>query len=250
MASASFFSIITASFNYDRTLAKTLESARCQSLDAREHIVIDGGSTDGTLEILKRYESQYPLQWRSEPDRGIADALNKGIALARGTYIVVIQADDILLDRHVLSRVYELARSESHDIFSFPVLRNDPIKGIVSYKPFKIRWWYHFKTIIPHQGAFVHRRVFEKIGFFRKEVSIAMDYDFFYRALQSGASIRYAHVPVAMMQGCGISSNLEWLPKRLDEEFMVQQLNEHTAFWRIAQRIFRTLYLPYKRLTV
>ena len=170
MASAPFFSIITASFNYDRTLAKTLDSVRCQSLDAREHIVIDGGSTDGTLEILKRYESLYPMQWRSEPDQGIADALNKGIALVRGTYIVVIQADDILLDRHVLSRVYALARSESHDIFSFPVLRNDPIKGIVSYKPFKIRWWYHFKTIIPHQGASVHRRVFEKIGFFRKEV--------------------------------------------------------------------------------
>lgn len=250
MVNTPFFSIITASYNYDRTLAKTLESVRCQSFVDREHIVMDGGSTDGTLEILKRYESLYPIQWRSEQDRGIADALNKGIALARGTYIIVIQADDILLDRSVLGRVYALARSESHDIFSFPVLRNDPIRGIVPYKPFKLRWWHHFKTIIPHQGAFVHRRVFERIGSFRPAISIAFDYDFFFRALQSNVCVRYGRFPVALMEGQGISSDRTFLKKRLNEEYWIQTINETQPVWRVAQLAFRMLYWPYKTIMV
>ena len=96
-----FFSIVTAALNNGNTIASNLESVRSQSLASLKHIVIDGGSTDDTLSYLKRYEGLYPLRWISEPDRGIADAINKGITLATGRYLLVLQADDALIDPSV-----------------------------------------------------------------------------------------------------------------------------------------------------
>ena len=84
--------ILTAALNSGATIKKTLESVRNQTFRDFEHVVIDGGSRDETLEILKEYENTYNLTWISESDKGIADALNKGLRLAGGRYIIVIQA--------------------------------------------------------------------------------------------------------------------------------------------------------------
>jgi glycosyltransferase involved in cell wall biosynthesis len=241
-----FFSIVTAALNNGNTIAGNLESVRSQSLASLKHIVIDGGSTDDTLSYLKRYEGLYPLRWISEPDRGIADAINKGITLATGRYLLVLQADDALIDPTVLNRVHKLIRNERYDICSFPVIRERPGSSPFLYRPIKVPGWYHFKFTIPHQGAFVHRRLFERIGGFREEFSIAMDYDFFYRAFAAKASLRFFSRPVSRMGGCGISSNRNHLLKRLHEERRVQNLNENNPMWRVGQKVFRFLYIPYK----
>ncbi len=158
----------------------------------------------------------------------------------------MLHADDQLLTPEILKSVYLILKSERFDIYSFPVLKDYPDKGKILYKPVRILWWYHFKTIFPHQGAFVHHRLFARAGGFRKEFTIALDYDFFYRGLQTGARIKFAKQPVALMGGAGISSNPRLLVRRLREEFHVQKLNEQNPFWQIAQFIFRTVYFPYK----
>ena len=241
-----FFSIITASLNNVSSIQRTLESINNQTFKNMEHIVADGASTDKTIDILKIFESLYNLIWISEPDRGIADALNKALMLVKGKYILVLQADDHLIDTTILERVYHLLKNEKYDIYSFPVVKNCLDSKDVLLNPIRVIWWNHFKFIFFHQGAFVHKRVYEKTGDFHTEFSIAMDYDFFYRALKEKSAIAFGDFPVAEMSGSGISSSTEHLARRLNEESLVQKQNETNFFWRSAQSVFRFLYRPYK----
>ena len=246
MMEVPFFTILTATLNMGATIRKTLESIRNQKFQSFEHIVIDGGSQDETLKILEEYKNTYAINWLSEPDDGIADALNKGLHMARGRYVLVIQADDQLLEAITLNKVHDLLNTEQFDIYCFPVILNHPVRGHVFYKPISILWWYHFKVIFPHQGCFVHNRLYNQLGGFRKEFSIAFDCDFFYRALSCKCGIKFEKDPVALMGGGGISSQKEHLSTRLYEEALVQKLNEKKFFWRLAQLIFRIFYFPYK----
>ena len=241
-----FITILTASFNSEATIKKTLESIRVQSFQDLEHIVVDGGSCDETRDILKTFERSYNLTWISEADHGISDALNKGLRLSSGSYIIVIQADDQLLNLGILEQIFPYLRNEQIDIMGFPVVLDDPVRGNVLRKPIRLLWWNHFKFIFLHQGTFVHRRVFDRIGNFKEQFSIAMDYDFFYRALSSHCTVNFDATPVALMGGSGVGSRINIVKKRILEEFLVQKTNEKSLFWRAAQFLFRSLYFPYK----
>ncbi len=241
-----FFTIITASLNSSSTIRRTLKSVKNQTFSDLEHIVIDGGSKDETLDILREFEDAYNLVWISEPDRGIADALNRGLEQAIGRYILVIHADDQLLGPDTLTRVYPLLKKDRFDINGFPVVLEHPTNGHVLLKPKRAIWWHHFKTIFLHQGTFVHKRVFDRIGGFKEQFSIALDYDFFYRALRSRSTVKFGNQPIALMGGKGISSAPELRVKRLHEEALVRRMNENHLFWRIAQLLFQKLYFPYK----
>lgn len=245
-----FFSIITASYNCGATIEQTIQSVRSQSIQSCEHIIIDGGSVDISLDILAKQCRTYNAQFISEPDSGIADALNKGLAIASGQYIIVIQADDQLYAPQTLKQVHSSIKEQQVDIFSCPVVFKNPDRGHILRKPIKRIWWNRFKFIFPHQGTFVHRRVFEKIGGFQKEFRINMDYDFFYRALNSNSSVSFGDFPVAIMGGEGIGTRKDNMPLRLEEEWRVQRLNENRRFWRFAQSLFRTFYLPYKMSSI
>lgn len=247
MTEPPFFTILTASLNNRRTIKQTLESIMNQTYQNFEHIVIDGDSEDGTIGILKNAAHTYPLTWISEPDEGIADALNKGLNKSRGKYIIVIQADDYLLNPNILEKVHSLLKSEKNDIISFPVILNHPVKGNILRKPIKLLWWNHFKFIFPHQGCFVKRSLFDKIGVFRNDFQIAMDYDFFYRALNHHITATFGDFPVAVMGGEGIGTSVETTMQRLNEEKLVQLLNEKNIFWKAVQSTFRFFYLPYKK---
>jgi glycosyltransferase involved in cell wall biosynthesis len=215
-----------------------------------EHIVSDGGSNDNTLDILKEFEGTYHLNWISEPDNGIADALNKGIKRSRGRYIIVIQADDRFLNTGILDNVYHLLNKEQIDVCSFPVIFENHENDKTLKKPIKFLWWNHFKFIFLHQGCFVHRRVFERIGGFRKEFKICMDYDFFYRALVGHLSVKFGNFPVALMGGAGVGSDSNFIYRRLAEERLVQLHNEKNYGWKTAQFIFRLLYMQYKKYRI
>jgi glycosyltransferase involved in cell wall biosynthesis len=244
-----FFTILTASLNAADTIGDTLASVRKQTFLDFEHLVMDGGSRDGTLSNLRANEGAYPLLWKSEPDGGIADALNKGLRLTRGRYILVLQADDRLYNPDSLWKIHDLLSMEPCDFLVTPVLFDHPLKGRVPLKPVRMLWWNHFKFIFCHQGCFTYRQVFEKIGEYRTAFSITFDYDHFYRALQAGCTVRFESFPATVMGAQGISSNPRQLRRRLTEEYLVQRMNETQVPWRMLQAIFRMLYLPYKRLT-
>jgi glycosyltransferase involved in cell wall biosynthesis len=247
MTPTPYVSVVTASLNRRDSIARTLTSVCAQSFRDFEHLVIDGGSSDGTVEMLQAHQSRCPLQWISEPDSGIADAMNKGVALARGKYVLFIHADDELAGPEVLQRAHTLLRQEECDIYSFPVVVPGPAGRRRFYRPIRVHWWHHFKTIIPHQGAFVHRQVFERIGGFRPELKIAMDYDFFYRAFQNRSRARFGRMVVARMGAGGVSGDPKHLAARLEEEYAIQRHNERHPGWRAAQAVWRALYTLYKQ---
>jgi len=240
-------SIITASLNSGQMIGDCIESIKRQSCGDFEHIVIDGCSQDDTVKVLNTFSDFYHLHFVSEPDRGISDALNKGLKLARGRYILVVQADDTLLSADTLQKVFPLLENEGYDIHSFPVIVDHPEIGKSLRRPIPILWWNRFKFIFPHQGTFVHRRVFERIGGFMEDFSIAMDYDFFYRAILAGCTVKFhREPPVAIMGGSGIGTRLDFLSRRLKEESLVQEMNETNPLWRMGQIVFKRLYYPYK----
>lgn len=237
-----FITILTASFNNASTIKKTLESIRSQTFSDLEHIVIDGGSSDGTISILKNYEGMYNLKWLSEKDEGIADALNKGIKKANGKYILVIHADDHLINLDVLQDAYICLKSEEYDIVSHPIILNHVTKGeiLCSNKPI---WKMRFKTVLRHQGVFIHRRLHEKIGGYNSTFFIALDYDFFYRALMKGAKIKIKNQPITQMEGTGIGSDVKFLQIRIKEDYQVQKLNETNLVYKFLQ----FFYFIYKK---
>jgi glycosyltransferase involved in cell wall biosynthesis len=243
-----FFSVLTASYNRGATIGTTLESLSRQTFQDFQHIVVDGQSHDQTLDILNEFAGRYNLTWLSEPDRGIAHALNKGLMLCSGKYILVTQADDKLLSCDTLQNVYSILQNETYDIYGFSIILDSSNYGKRLHKPIQCLWWNHFKFIFLHQGTFVHKRVFQEIGDFNETFRIAMDYDFFYRALANHCSIKFESMPVALMGGDGIGSQIKSLNNRLNEEALVQDLNERDPIWRRAQAAFRKCYVPYKTL--
>ena len=241
-----YFSILTATLNQSSTIKNNLESICNQRFKNLEHIVADGGSTDNTLEIINKYGYRYHLYWISEPDGGIADALNKALRMATGKYILVLQADDALLNDATLEFVHAFIKKSEKDICSFPVLLDRPSRSVVLRKPIRHIWYNRFRLIFPHQGCFVRRRVFDNIGGFNTSFRISMDYDFFYRALKHKYSIEFFSKPVSIMGDSGISSVVDNVPHRLLEDQLVQAIHEDNKFWKTIQKLFWIIYLPYK----
>lgn len=241
-----FFTIITASFNNAGSIRNTLDSVAAQTFQSLEHIVIDGGSTDETAFLLKSYESKYNLKWISEPDDGIADAMNKGVRQAQGEYIIFIHSDDTLYRNDSLLTAYEIIKDSFHSIYSFRIEHrfSEYQKKVIN--PPRFLWWTRFRNNLPHQGIFVHESIFKKTGLFNPDYTICMDYDHFYRAFNDGASLKAVREIISVMGGGGVSSNEKMNGVRLKEGFKIQMKNENNNLWKILQIIFSLFYFPYK----
>ena len=139
-------SIITITYNSDKTLADTLESVLAQTYQEIEYIVVDGASKDGTMDLVKRYEPLFDgkMRYVSEPDKGLYDAMNKGMRMATGEVVGILNSDDFYTDREVLQRVADVFQKENVDAVYGDVHYVDPnnLSHCVRYyssKPFR-RW--------------------------------------------------------------------------------------------------------------
>jgi glycosyltransferase involved in cell wall biosynthesis len=233
-------SVVTAAFNALEGVKATVASVAEQSCRSVEHIVIDGASNDGTVEFLRSRGDR--VRWISEPDRGIADALNKGVALARGKYILVLQAEDTFLDADSLARA--APRLDGTDIVSF---------GIVFGSEWRVSRGFGPRTRLHppffHQGAFCRASLFDRIGPFDTGLLVAMDYDFFVRAYLAGASSVVLREPISHMPPTGVSSQLDWptLERRLAENRRIHFRHAGRPAARLLYRLYWLLYPPFKR---
>jgi len=201
------FSIITPVLNSADTLETTILSVITQNVDAEiEYIVIDGGSTDGTLAILETYSAHIDILI-SEPDLGIYDAMNKGIANATGDIIGIVNSDDWYTpnafsellkasERHPESSIFyssidNYLNGKLYDRFLPGNLDNLPIAFVLN-----------------HAGCFVKREVYDTIGHFNTRYSIVADYDFFLRAYNVGLKFHYIETPLACYSLNGMSSKV------------------------------------------
>ncbi len=178
--------VITAVYNNKGTILEALDSVHSQTHKKVEHIVIDGGSTDGTVEVVRAYGDKIDI-FVSEPDEGIYDALNKGIALATGDIIGFLNSDDVYAHDRVLERISKAFRHENVDSVYGDlnyVLRDDITKVIRHWKSHEFsakklrRGW-----MPPHPTFYVKREVYEQYGGFDTSFKIAADYDSILRFL-------------------------------------------------------------------
>lgn len=196
--------IITVCLNSSATIWRTLRSVIEQKGVDTEYIVIDGGSTDGTQDIVRGFGEGVDLLV-SEPDRGISDGFNKGIALARGEIIGLINSDDALLPG-ALQKIRDFFRDnpECQVVHGDLLLYSGDrlVKRVVPAG----RWWYPWRLVLfNHPATFVRRSVYESYGNFSLHYRIAMDVEIFLRWIVSGVRIGYLPEPLAVMHYGGTS---------------------------------------------
>lgn len=194
-------SIVTPCFNAAGTLRRTLDSVFGQTYPQIEVIVIDGGSTDGTAEILCEYAGRL-AHWVSEPDRGIADAFNKGVGAARGALIGILNADDWLEPDAVAAVVAAHRRNPEAVVHGDLRYWLSARCSIVSPRREEIA----LARLPYHPAAFVPAALYARHGLFDESFRYAMDTDFLVRLFQSG--VRFEHVPqvLANMSSGGVST--------------------------------------------
>lgn len=202
-------SIVTAVFNSESDLRYCLGSLKKQDLPF-EHIVIDGGSTDGTLEILKNQSGDH-FQYISEPDNGPYDAMNKGIKMASGELIGILNADDFYADDRVLESVAQVFEDPSVDSCYGDleyVERENTDKVVRKWVSgqYDHKNWYR-GWMPPHPTFFVRRTVYEKYGLYRLDMGTAGDYELILRFLfKHQISTRYIPRVLVKMRTGGISN--------------------------------------------
>ena len=186
------FSIITVCKNSEDTIRYTLNSIKSQTYKNIEHVIIDGVSNDGTINIIKEYiktDPQIPVTFISEEDEGIYDAINKGIEKCTGELISILNADDIF---HSNSSVEDIVKHISidneNDIFFFGLtyFRNENFQKIIRYYPSKNfkKWMLNFGIIPPHPASVIKKKIYNKYGNYDKRFKISGDFDLFLRFIK------------------------------------------------------------------
>lgn len=204
--SPGLLTVITVAFNAAATLSRTIDSIAAQTYPNLEYIVVDGGSTDGTVELLRQRAVDIEL-WLSEPDRGISDAFNKGIALARGEFIAIVNSDDWIEPEHMARAVEHLRRSGADFAFGDLVVHDsegDAAYGIAG-DPAYGRRILHAMPDINHPSVVCRREVYERYGLYDRDLRIAMDYEWLLRIHLRGARGEYVPGLTSHMFGGGVS---------------------------------------------
>ncbi len=180
-------SIVTVCFNSEQTIRDTLESVVSQSYEDIEYIIVDGASTDGTLAIVDEFKDRI-ARVVSEPDGGIYDAMNKGISLATGDLVGLLNSDDFFASENAVSEIVECFRGndELDIVFGDLVYVNSKTDSTVRrfyssrrFRPWKLR----FGFMPPHPATYVRKRVYDNFGLYSLDYRIASDYEMFVRWL-------------------------------------------------------------------
>lgn len=210
-------SIITITYNSEKTIRDTFESVKKQNYPNLEYIIIDGGSKDSTLQIAKEYQSVI-TKIISEPDEGISDAMNKGISVANGELIGIIHSDDMLADGalNILAQSWDY----STDVYYGDVMvcyENGEPMHILRGSDDLSQMNYGF--CISHPSTFVTREAYKKYGVYDKSLKCCMDYDQFLRMYKNGARFKHINHVLANYRMGGINQKMR--KRTIDESCIV-----------------------------
>ena len=231
-------SVISVCYNSKATIERALQSVADQAWPQVEHIVIDGSSTDGTLDVLERFRPQLAALV-SEPDKGIYDAMNKGLVRATGEVVCFLNADDYYANPTVLSEVAQQMQMHRLDALVADVgffKAGEPTRMIRRYRsdrfsPQKLAWGW----MPAHPGLFMRREVTQRVGLFKIDYRIAGDYEFVVRAFH-GQQLRYLHLSKVLvhMQAGGASNN-GWRAKILLNQEVLRACRENGVSTNMAK---------------
>lgn len=240
-------SVITVSFNAAATIADTIASVQAQDHPDVEHIIVDGASTDGTLDVIARMANRHTVVV-SEPDEGLYDAMNKGIARATGDVIGILNADDYYAGPGILSQVARcFAATPGVDAVLGDVAFLTSRLGLTRrynsgrFRTDRIGWGW----MPAHPGMYLTRDAYARVGRYRTDYRIAADFEFIVRAFAE-AGLRYRHIPMIFvtMRPGGVSTNGLRAKWTINRE-MIRACREHdvpTSWFRITSKyVFKLL---------
>ena len=207
-------SIITATYNSAKTLRDTVDSVLRQTYPDIEYIVVDGASTDGTLDVIQEYEPVFGnrLKWISEKDNGIYDAMNQGIQIATGDVVGILNSDDYFTSNDVVERLIKEFDDSSLDAIYGDIhfIRNNkPDKCIRYYSSKKFSpGWLRFGFMPAHPSFYCRREVFQNAGLYKTDYSIGSDYEMMVRLfLKHHIKAKYLPMDFVTMRTGGASTH-------------------------------------------
>lgn len=208
--------------NNDQGLYNTVMSVITQTYKNYEFIVIDGDSTDGSKNIIEKYSEKFSYHV-SEPDNGIYQAMNKGIEVATGKFLLFLNSGDCLLNNDVLSNVSSFL--DNTEIVSGDLItQNAAGIQLLKVSPPSLDDVYLMCSTIWHPSTFIQKKLFTKIGYYNESYKIVADYDFFLRAIvKHKASYKHAQIPVSLFGLDGISNDPTKYSLMHNERRRVQQ---------------------------
>ncbi len=242
-------SIVTVCFNSDKTIEDTLKSIKSQTYSNIEYILVDGLSKDCTNDIIKNYDDIVSIHI-SEKDNGLYDAMNKGISLASGDIVGILNSDDVLADESVIEEIVAGFDDVSVDAVYSDLIYvsehnlNKPTR-LYSSKVFSKRM-IKFGIMLPHPTFYVRKRCYEELGLYKTTYRVAADFELLARFMSKGIkAIRLPFISVKMREGGISSSGLLW---RVHQNFEIVRACKENGFYT---NIFLVmLKLPYKLLTL
>jgi len=236
-------SIITITYNSANTLPRTLESVQSQKYDEIEHIIVDGASTDGSVELIKEYaekvqkdkeagttppeQRKREVRWISEPDKGIYNALNKGIAMASGDVIGFLHSDDVLFSEHSIEQIAKAFEDKNIDVVYGDLLYCHDDKIVRRWKsnafnPRALKYGW----MPPHPTVYVRKEVYRQVGQYDELFHIAADYDMILRIFRQEYHSRYIpEVLVRMEIGGASNKNTKARLSKTQEDYIVLKKN-------------------------
>ena len=206
-------SIITVNYNNANGLQKTIESVISQTYLKIDYIVIDGGSTDHGPEIIQDYK-EHLNNWVCEPDSGIYDAMNKGIAIAKGKYLLFLNSGDVFTSSEALLNFI------THENFKGDIIYGDyKFEDGQKIYPDELPPDYFMKTSLPHQSTLFKKEVFEQMGLYDETYKLGADRAYYLKCFVSG-KIKFQHIPyfLTLFDLSGLSNDPELLEKKNEED--------------------------------
>jgi len=207
--------IITVNRNNAQGLQRTLNSVKSQTFNDFEHLVIDGASSDDSVDVIKKYEKETSLsiiktphiiKWISEKDNGVFNAMNKGIAMAKGEYLLFLNSGDWLVNEKVLENVF--AENPTADIYYCQenVINNG--KVWTSDIPETLTFGFFYNSTLMHQSTFMKKSLFDEYGLYREDLKIMGDWEFWLRSIIFGkATAKKSTIVVSNYVEDGISAS-------------------------------------------
>lgn len=243
-------SLITVTYNSDKTLAYTIESVLSQSYSNVEYIIVDGASTDQTVDVIKKYEPRFngTMKWVSEPDKGLYDAMNKGIRMATGDVVGILNSDDFFTTNDILQQVADAfeANKEIDAVYGDVHFVNpDNLEKCVRYYSSKVfrRSLMKIGLMPAHPSFYLKKERFEQFGYYKTDYKIAADFEFLLRVIYKGRILtKYMSIDMVAMRTGGASTSGFESRKRIMKEHL-RAFRENGIYNNV---FFLSLRYPYK----
>lgn len=222
-------SIITINYNNLQGLEKTYHSIVSQTCQDFEWIVIDGGSTDGSKEFIEEHKCKFSY-WVSEPDKGIYNAMNKGITLSSGEYLNFLNSGDVYYSQDSLEHVFPYLQKGSIDIFYGDLLFSDGERHNVFHYPTQLSEHYFVYRSLGHPATFISTNLLKK-EMYREDFSIVSDWYSFFKWYRAGKSFFHIELIIAIFDTNGASYRNEDLIKAEQNRVFVELLGKDNIKW-------------------